>query len=113
MPARPGGASAPPGSPPATGKSKTPPLAALLPYALLTQTQRAAATRLGYTRASWRENRDSTAATAAAGYAAEEAAAKRKAGARVLPAKYVGTLRAKAMLAAEDGGVHGKRAPRR
>jgi peptidoglycan hydrolase-like protein with peptidoglycan-binding domain len=85
-------------------KSKTPPLAALLPYALLTQAQRAAATRLGYTRVSWRANRDSTAATAAAGYAAEEAAAKRKTGAGVLPAKYVGTLRAKAMIAAEYGG---------
>ncbi|WP_143087086.1 peptidoglycan-binding domain-containing protein [Geodermatophilus ruber] len=87
----------------ATWRSKTPPLAGLLPYALLSEKQRAAATRLGYTRESWRANRDTTAGTAAKGFAAEEAAAKRKAGARVLPAKYVGSLRAKAMIAAEFG----------
>ena len=88
----------------ATWKSKTQPLSAVLPYALLTDAQRAAATRLGYTRDSWRANRDTTAATAAKGFAAEETAAKRKAGAGVLPAKYVGTLRAKAMIAADYGG---------
>jgi peptidoglycan hydrolase-like protein with peptidoglycan-binding domain len=88
----------------ATWRSKSPPLAALLPYSLLTEKQRAAVTRLGYTRESWRANRDTTAGTAAKGFAAEEAAAKRKAGAGVLPAKYVGSLRAKAMIAAEFGG---------
>jgi peptidoglycan hydrolase-like protein with peptidoglycan-binding domain len=88
----------------AAWKSRTPPLTVLLPYSLLTEAQRAAATRLGYTRASWRANRDSTAAAGARGFAAEEAAAKKKAGAGVLPAKYIGTLRAKAMIAAEFGG---------
>lgn len=88
----------------ATWKAKTPPLPVLLPYVLLTDAQRAAATRLGYTRESWKANRDATAATAAAGFVAEEAAAKKKAGRGVLPAKYVGSLRAKAMIAAELGG---------
>jgi hypothetical protein len=85
-------------------KAKQPPLAALLPYGWLTEAQRAAATRLGFTRETWRTNRDATAATAAKGYAAEEGAAKKKAGAGVLPAKYVGSLRARAMIAAEFGG---------
>lgn len=85
-------------------KDRTPPLPVLLPYRLLTDAQRAAATRLGYTRESWKANRDRTAATASKGFADEEAAAKRKAGRGVLPAKYVGSLRAKAMLSAEFGG---------
>jgi hypothetical protein len=85
-------------------KDKTPPLTVLLPYRFLTDAQRAAATRLGYTRESWKANRDLTASTAAKGFADEEAAAKRKAGRGVLPAKFVGSLRAKAMLSAEFGG---------
>jgi hypothetical protein len=88
----------------ASWKSKTPPLAVLLPYWMLTTAQRAAATRLGFTRESWKANRDATASAAAEAYAAEETAAKRKAGRGVLPAGYVGSLRAKAMLAAEFGG---------
>ena len=87
-----------------TWRDKTPPLATLLPWVLLTDAQRAAATRLGYTRESWKNNRDATAATAAKGFADEEAAAKKKAGRGVLPAKYVGSLRAKAILDAEYGG---------
>lgn len=85
-------------------KDRTPPLTVLLPYRFLTDAQRAAATRLGYTRESWKANRDRTAATAGKGFADEEAAAKRKAGRGVLPAKFVGSLRAKAMLSAEFGG---------
>jgi peptidoglycan hydrolase-like protein with peptidoglycan-binding domain len=85
-------------------KDKTPPLTVLLPYGLLTDAQRAAATRLGYTRESWKANRDLTAASAAEGFAGEEAAAKKKAGRGVLPDKFVGSLRARAMLAAEFGG---------
>lgn len=86
-----------------TWKDKTPPLATLLPYSWLSDAQRAAATRLGYTRESWKANRDATAETAAKAYATEEAQAKRKAGKGVLPAKYVGSLRARAILSAEYG----------
>jgi peptidoglycan hydrolase-like protein with peptidoglycan-binding domain len=88
-----------------TWKDKKPPLAALLPFDWLSDAQRAAATRLGYTRESWKANRDATAQAAAKAYAEEESAAKKKAGAGVLPDKYVGSLRARAILAAEYGDV--------
>jgi len=84
-------------------KAKTAPIIVNLPYFALTDRPRAAATRLGFTQESWAANRDATAATAGKAFGDEEAAAKAKAGAGVLPAKYIGALRAKAMLAAEYG----------
>jgi hypothetical protein len=88
----------------ATWKSKTAPLIVLAPHWFHTSAQRAAATRLGFTRASRMANQDRTAGAAAAAYAGEEKAVKKKAGAGVLPAKFVGSLRAKAMLDAEFAG---------
>lgn len=87
----------------ATWASKTPPFITFLPFSLLPEAQRVAATRLGFTPESWKYDRDATAASAKAAYADEEKVAKQKAGPGVLPAKYVGSLRAKAMLTAEYG----------
>src|SRR3989441_3475076 len=60
----------------ATWKSKTPPAASSKKFRALTDAERAAAVRLGYTPASWDARRDVTAANAAAAYAEEEARAK-------------------------------------
>ncbi len=88
----------------ASWKSHDAPVPTLMPWDLLPDGLRAAATRLGYTPDSWAANRDATARTGAAAEGAEEARAKRKAGPGTLPAKYIGSLRARSILKAEYGG---------
>jgi peptidoglycan hydrolase-like protein with peptidoglycan-binding domain len=69
----------------------------------LTDAQRGAAVRLGYTESSWNEARESTAETAAALYLEEEERAGEKS--ETLPDEWIGSLRARAILAAEFGDV--------
>jgi peptidoglycan hydrolase-like protein with peptidoglycan-binding domain len=86
-----------------TWNKKVPPPTAYWVWSKLTQDQRAAATRLGYTRESWNTNRDREAETAAKGYAAEEK--KMRAKAKGLPPKFIGSLRAKAILDDQFGDI--------
>lgn len=92
----------------ATWKSKTPPAASSKKFRALTDAERAAAVRLGYTPASWDARRDVTAANAAEAYAEEEARAKKKAGKKggksVLPAGWIGSLHARSILDSQFGG---------
>ncbi len=92
----------------ATWRSKTPPTASSKRFRALTDAERAAAVRLGYTPASWDARRDVTAANAAAAYAEEEARAKKKAGKKagksVLPARWIGSLHARSILDSQFGG---------
>jgi len=92
----------------ATWKSKTPPAASSKKFRALTDAERAAAVRLGYSPASWDARRDVTAANAEVAYAEEEARAKKKAGKKagksLLPAGWIGSLHAKAILDSQFGG---------
>lgn len=88
----------------ATWKSKTPPAASSKKFRALTDAERAAAVRLGYTPASWDARRDVTAANTAAAYAEEEARARKKAGRSTLPTGWIGSLHAKAILDSQFGG---------
>jgi hypothetical protein len=86
-----------------TWDKKIPPVLVYFPWGVLTKEQRAAATRLGYTRESWKHNRDKEAETAAKGYASEEKSMRAKA--KGLPPKFIGSLRARAILDAEFGNL--------
>lgn len=82
-----------------------PPPTATKAFKDLTAAERAAAVRLGYIRASWNKHWDVASSKAPAAYANEEAGMRKKAGRGVLPAGFIGSLRARAILDAEFGDL--------
>ncbi len=82
-----------------------PPPTASKAFKDLSPVQRAAAVRLGYRRATWDKHWDVTSSKTPAAYAAEEAAMRLKAGKTRLPAGFIGSLRARAILDAEYGDL--------
>jgi hypothetical protein len=82
-----------------------PPPTATKAFKDLTPVERGAAVQLGYVRESWNKHWDVTSSKTPAAYAAEEAAMRKKAGKGVLPAGFIGSLRAHAILDAEFGDL--------
>ena len=82
-----------------------PPPTATKAFKDLTPVERGAAVQLGYIRASWDKHWDVASSKAPAAYAAEESGMKKKAGRGVLPAGFIGSLRARAILDAEFGDL--------
>lgn len=81
-----------------------PGLQATTVFEKLTDAQKAAAVRLGYTKASWDAGREGTADRASEEYTDEEAQGAKKSGG-TLPAKWAGSLRSRSILDAEFGHI--------
>lgn len=90
---------------------ESPGLQATVAFADLTDPQKAAAVRLGFTRESWNQGREATADRARSEYDDEETRAQGKSGG-ALPAKWAGSLRSNAILDAEYGHIKSMDMPR-